>query len=207
MKMFTKNSSGDSAAPKSILSWAALVALAVGVGLSPTPAAAQVTAGDTGSGVTVTQVNQQVTVQNPVTFGPDGGFTASIESGDLTLTANGLNQLDDVTFGAPPDQLNDLSLDEPIGGTQETEGTEYNTASLEGAVYYGLETYQDEVDFNLAAFVAENQGWVEIDYDEDPITVVEYGLAAIPEPASLSLFAIGVLAVLRRHRRKQAAAV
>ena len=200
------------AAPKSILASTALVALALAMGLLATPAEATgiTSAGQTGPGIIVTPVNQVVTLTDPVTFGPYGGFTASIDAtNNLVLTANEFNQVYDVNFttaGGSTDQLNGLSLGDTIGGTAAFQGTEYDTAGLAGnTVYYGLETFQSNVAFNLDTFMAENQGWVEISYA--PLTVVKFALDPVPEPSSLSLFAVAVAAMLRRRKRKQSVAV
>jgi hypothetical protein len=208
-----------SIAMQPLLASAGAAALTLGMAAAATPANAIIvtpnndnvtTAGETGPGITVVTVDQTVTATNTVSFGPELGedstspdFTASLDAGgNLVITSNkiGSNVLNvDATSG----DLLDLGLGGAIpgSGSFEGSGTEPNTATLESGdtdVYYGLE-------FAFGQFGGEDQGWVEVAYDQPVILQYAYG-SSVPEPGSLSLFAVGAAAVLARRRRKPATA-
>lgn len=161
------------------------------------------TAGQTGPGIVVVPLDQTVTATNSVTFGAFGldNFTASLSplDGNLDLTADaGSIKVVGCTgteCPAPP-QLYDLALGDSLSnGVPSTVGEEYGTASFDQlgkTVFYSLEFFTpQEID----------QGWLEISFDDPTLDAFAYG---VPEPGSLSLFAVGASALLLRRRRKSA---
>lgn len=160
---------------------------------------------------------------NAVTFGPSwdsSGFTAQRSTtlfDFLNLTGNGGNSVAVTTPGctmfctlqtfAPGDSV-DSTDNFTASGSFKVNGV---STAPDGDYFFGLR------DAHLPPTNADSYGWLEISIENGDVTLDQFAFqdianaaavipsaAAVPEPLTMSLFAVGGAAVLAARRRKRA---
>ncbi|MDP6544272.1 MAG: PEP-CTERM sorting domain-containing protein [Phycisphaerae bacterium] len=110
-------------------------------------------------------------------------------STDATVVATVPNSFFD-SIGVDPNNVRGyVDEDEIPMGQDAREGYSFEKVIPKGELEYGL--YGDEVTLESSEFVIHNDNW----------STHDIGVGQIPEPATLSLLAIGGLALLRRKRK------
>jgi len=205
---------------KVVLASTSVVALALGMGVGVSPAHADLVVTDFSSADMAT-----FTADGAVNFGPSGdpnGFTAQYGAGPiaggLTLTGNDGNTVAVTTADCTvncklqtlnPGELVDGSLNYASSGAFDTyvKCSPFAYCDVnDGNYYFGLDD---------TAASPDPFGFLEITVADDDASLDGYAFetgtdsapvpGSVPEPASMSLFAVGAAAVLAARRRRRAA--
>jgi hypothetical protein len=192
MEQFATNVGATTVASTSVLA----LALGMGIGINPAQAALEITS--------FTQAENEAFLEGQsVTFGPEGGFTASLVGDTFKLDGLGNNKVAETGF-----TLEILQPGDVVDGSLNFDTfSSINLASLgDGTYYFGLNAIPNAL--------PDPFGWIEISLDGDIPTLERFAFqdnpidgaiipSAIPEPAMLPLFAVGAAAVLAARRRRR----
>ena len=202
---------------KTFITCSSMLALAMGMGVSPAQASL-ITTSFTGA--------QQSTLNSggTINFGPSGAtsaFSATYGSAgglDLfTLTGAGNSEVATTAVCSTNCKLETFNPGGQVDGTDNFASTAtFKTNGIsppsDGNYYFGLD-YQPN-----GRNPTNTYGWAEITHNAGAITLDEFAFedttntaapitaSAVPEPGTLSLFAVGAAAVLARRKRKKAEA-
>ncbi len=203
---------------KKFIACSSMLALAVGMGATPAQASLITTSFTAG---------QQSTLNSggTVTFGPTGHTTAFSASYDTSgtldlfnLTGAGNSEVAATSVCSTNCKLETFNPGDQVNGTDSfTSTADFKTNGVsppsDGNYYFGLDYRPNGQN------PSNTYGWAEITLNAGAITLDEFAFedttntaapipaaAAVPEPGTLSLFAVGAAAVLARRKRKKAEA-